>query len=163
LVLSLTAGAAAATHYIITSATQISPHALAEIRQGAKTAKVARGPRGPQGPAGPMGPGGPAGKNAISEVVQHQVILPSTAVGPTGPEGARGAAGPEGGKFIARGCLSHGSQEWDFRFEPSEAVPFYAAGCVVTYAGQKWLSLAYGNHENKPDTSPGWWEPYIAP
>jgi len=113
-----------------------------------------------------MGPGGNPGKDAVSEVVQHQVILPSNLPGPTGPEGYRGATGPEGGKFIAHGCLSKGSQVWDFTFEPKEPVPSYDAGCVAIgpHNGQKYLSLAYGNHEHDPE-EPGslWWEPWVSP
>ena len=65
---SLSGGALAATHYLITSTKQISPNVLNAL-------KGRHGPEGPQGPTGPNGAPGTAGR-----------------VGPQGPTGAPGSA-----------------------------------------------------------------------
>lgn len=57
LVFSMSGGALAAQHYLITKVSQISPGVRAELRGGSGPA----GPRGPQGAGGPVGPQGPAG------------------------------------------------------------------------------------------------------
>ena len=61
LVFSLSAGAYAAKHYLITSTGQISPKVLAALkgRAGANGSPGAQGPQGPQGSAGPVGKGEP--------------------------------------------------------------------------------------------------------
>jgi hypothetical protein len=57
LFLSLTGGALAASHYVITSKKQISPKVLQKLK--GKPGKT--GPAGPAGPAGAAGPGGAPG------------------------------------------------------------------------------------------------------
>lgn len=69
LVFSMTGGAMAATHYLISSTKQISPKVISALKGKA-------GPAGSNGPAGPSGPAGPAGP-----------------AGSPGPQGAQGAAG----------------------------------------------------------------------
>jgi hypothetical protein len=71
---SLSGGAFAATHYLITSTKQISPNVLNAL-------KGRQGPEGPQGPQGPTGPTGPNGAPGIAG-----------RVGPQGPTGAPGSA-----------------------------------------------------------------------
>jgi hypothetical protein len=145
-------------------ATQLRTVHITRIVRGARGQAGPRGAQGPKGENGPMGPGGKKGDTGPpGDVIYSYQAPPNWTVGPTGQEGARGATGPEGGKFIAHGCLSHTSQQWDFVLSKGEPVPYYEAGCVVIYEGQKWLSLAYGNHEQKPDTSPQWWEPWVSP
>jgi hypothetical protein len=77
LVFAMAGGAAAASHYLITSSKQISPKVLKEL----KTAGP-RGAAGAAGPGGPAGPSGPAGANGTN--------------GAPGTEGKQGAQGPEG-------------------------------------------------------------------
>lgn len=91
LVLAMGGGAIAATHYLISSTSQISPRVLSKLHGSrgpagprGKTGKRGRrgkrgGPRGPRGSQGPVGPPGVAG-------VQ----------GPDGGVGQRGSRGPEG-------------------------------------------------------------------
>jgi hypothetical protein len=60
LLFSVTGGALAAGHYLITSTKQISPRVLTKLK-GRRGATGRRGPRGVYGPKGPTGPKGPAG------------------------------------------------------------------------------------------------------
>lgn len=62
LVFSMSGGAIAATHYLITSKKQISPKVLKELKgdRGTTGATGATGPAGPQGSAGSAGPAGTA-------------------------------------------------------------------------------------------------------
>jgi Collagen triple helix repeat (20 copies) len=73
LVFAMAGGAAAASHYLITSSKQISPKVLKELK--------ATGPRGAAGSAGASGAAGPAGAN-----------------GTNGAPGTEGKAGPQGEK-----------------------------------------------------------------
>lgn len=57
LVFSMSAGAAAATHYLINSTKQINPRVLKRLK--GRTGRT--GPQGPPGLPGPPGPEGPAG------------------------------------------------------------------------------------------------------
>lgn len=75
LVLSMSGGALAASHYLINSTSQINPRVLAALK-GHSGAAGATGPAGARGPAGPAGPGG--------------------AAGPQGKEGREGKEGPQG-------------------------------------------------------------------
>jgi hypothetical protein len=69
----------AATHYLITSTSQIKPSVLAAIERAARGQAGLAGPPGAQGPAGPPGPQGGPGQ-----------------AGPEGLQGAAGATGPSG-------------------------------------------------------------------
>ncbi len=60
LVFSMTGGAMAANHYLISSTKQIKPSILKKLK-GNAGAKGATGPQGPQGAQGGAGPAGPAG------------------------------------------------------------------------------------------------------
>jgi len=82
LVLSMSGGALAATHYMISSTKQISPRVLKALKGNAGTTG-ATGPSGSVGPTGPAGAGGSPG--GIGRV------------GPTGSAGTTGAAGAAGG------------------------------------------------------------------
>lgn len=75
LVFSMSGGALAASHYLITSKKQIAPKVLKELKGNAG----AQGATGAAGPAGGVGPAGPAG-----------------GVGPAGPAGSNGTAGATG-------------------------------------------------------------------
>jgi hypothetical protein len=61
LVLSMTGGALAASHYLLNSTRQINPKVLKKLR-GRSGARGAVGPEGPQGQLGPVGPRGIQGK-----------------------------------------------------------------------------------------------------
>lgn len=92
LVFSMGAGAIAATHYLITSSSQIAPSVRAQLRG-------ARGAEGPQGPAGREGAPG------VIITQEMPVVGPTGAAGATGPTGLagkpttvgeRGPTGPAG-------------------------------------------------------------------
>jgi hypothetical protein len=74
LVFAMAGGAAAASHYLITSTKQISPKVLKQLKKP--------GAKGTTGPAGPAGPAGAAAANGSA--------------GAAGKEGPQGAQGPEG-------------------------------------------------------------------
>jgi hypothetical protein len=77
LVLAMSGGAVAATHYLITSSKQISPKVLKELKKP--------GAQGATGPAGATGSAGAAGTNGTNG-----------ALGPEGKQGQQGVQGPEG-------------------------------------------------------------------
>jgi hypothetical protein len=96
LVLAMGGGALAATHYLITSTKQISPHVLRQLRgyRGPRGRTGKQGPPGkPGGPRGPRGPEGPAGPPGLVGV--------QGPVGLTGPKGPRGPEGPAGPSALA--------------------------------------------------------------
>jgi hypothetical protein len=80
---SMSGGALAASHYLITSTKQISPKVLKSLTGKAGPAgapgAAGAGSQGPAGPGGSQGPAGPEGKQ-----------------GPAGPEGKQGEKGPKG-------------------------------------------------------------------
>ena len=84
LVLAMSGGALAATHYIITSTKQIKPSVLSQLK-GTSGAPGSPGAQGPQGTQGSQGPAGNPGNNGSSG-----------ATGPSGGTGARGATGASG-------------------------------------------------------------------
>lgn len=121
LVLAMSGGALAASHYLITSTKQISPKVLKQLKGGpgavgpqgppgaagvaqkgergekGEKGEATRGPEGPQGKAGTTGPEGAEGPEG-----------PQGKVGTTGPEGA---AGKEGSPWTAGGTLPSGKSE----------------------------------------------------
>jgi Collagen triple helix repeat (20 copies) len=80
---ALAGGAVAASHYLITSTTQISPKVLKQLRVAGK-----------QGPAGTPGAPGSAGVNGTPGA-KGETGAPGNA-GPEGKTGAEGKAGPKG-------------------------------------------------------------------
>jgi hypothetical protein len=82
LVFSMSGGALAAKHYLISSPRQINPKVLNAL----KGRNGANGTNGAAGPAGPTGKEGPAGKEAPA--------------GKEGPPGKEGATGKEGTAVI---------------------------------------------------------------
>jgi hypothetical protein len=96
LVLAMGGGALAATHYLITSTKQISPHVLRQLRghRGPQGRTGKQGPPGkPGGPRGRRGPEGPAGPPGLVGV--------QGPIGFTGPKGARGPEGPAGASALS--------------------------------------------------------------
>lgn len=78
----------AASHYLITSTTQITPNVLRELH-GDRGATGESGPAGVIGATGPQGDTGPQGATG-----------PAGATGATGPQGATGPAGVQGAPGI---------------------------------------------------------------
>lgn len=86
LLLSMSGGALAATHYLINSTRQINPRVLKELR-GARGARGARGETGATGATGAAGPLGPVGSTG--------------ATGSPGGKGSRGEPGRAGVSAIS--------------------------------------------------------------
>jgi hypothetical protein len=70
LVFSMSGGAFAAQHYLITKVSQISPSVRAQLRGDTGRA----GPRGLQGTGGPAGPQGPAGVTDGPESLCNAIV-----------------------------------------------------------------------------------------
>jgi hypothetical protein len=86
LVLSMTGGALAAGHYLVTSTKQISPKVLKKLKGkvGARGATGAQGTQGGVGPAGPTGGVGPAGpSHGYSTGFTHLNEVTMTSAGET--------------------------------------------------------------------------------
>jgi hypothetical protein len=81
LVFSMSGGALAANHYLISSTKQINPKVLKKLKGNA-------GPKGATGAAGVTGAAGPTGATGATGA--------AGAAGPTGPTGATGPEGKEG-------------------------------------------------------------------
>lgn len=101
LVFAMGGGAFAATHYLITSTSQISPNVLGQLH-GARGAQGPRGARGKNGKTGPRGrrgprgnPGGPRGKTGKTG---PEGPAGGPGIGIQGREGPPGAKGPRGEK-----------------------------------------------------------------
>ena len=97
LFLAASGGALAATHYLITSTTQISPKVLKELsgqqgQRGSRGAAGAAGQSGPVGPTGVVGPAGPEGKRGERGARGLAGIVTTQ----KGERGERGEAGPQG-------------------------------------------------------------------
>ncbi len=96
LVLAMSGGALAATHYLINSSKQINPKVLRELK-GNVGARGRRGATGLQGATGATGPQGSQGNQGVqgNQGIQGNQGLPGT-TGDTGAEGPRGPEGPSG-------------------------------------------------------------------
>ncbi len=98
LVFSMTGGALAASHYLISSEKQINPKVLKALK-GAKGPKGAQGATGPAGGVGATGATGATGQGIRGpEGVHGDAGLQGNAgePGATGPTGAVGTTGPTG-------------------------------------------------------------------
>lgn len=117
LVFSMTGGAYAAKHFLITSTNQISPSVIKQL-------KAKKGAAGAPGPAGPQGPAGAQGKDGVNGVQ-----------GPAGPQGPPGTAGPPGSPWPAGGILPSGSSltgEWSLS-NPHVAAGFNFVESTVSF------------------------------
>jgi hypothetical protein len=117
LVFSMTGGALAASHYVLTSTKQIKPSVLAQLRK--------------PGPAGPKGATGLEGPGRIVEL-HNTIVGQAGATGPQGATGQRGFLGEAGrSAFIWAGAWYAGGD--------------YAQGVdVVQSAGEAWICV-HGN------------------
>ncbi len=130
LVFAMSGGALAASKYLITSAKQIKPSVLAQLKGRAGKA----GPAGAQGPVGPQGSAGVSGKDGAPGPKGE-----TGPAGPSGPKGEKGAAGEKGpqgekgeqgepgpeGKGVFPAELPHGATEtgtFSARFDETEKV-----------------------------------------
>lgn len=102
LLLSMSGGALAASHYLINSTRQINPKVLKKLRG-------ARGPRGYQGELGPIGP-----------------------QGPEGPKGSRGARGETGLAGLSANSLLPSGQTESGDFELGTTAEVQAGVRVAT-------------------------------
>jgi hypothetical protein len=91
LFVALGGSAAATSHYLITSTSQIKPSVLHKLT-GAAGKNGTQGAQGPQGPGGAAGPQGPQG--ALGP--QGAPGPPGGPQGPAGPPGPQGPSGPLG-------------------------------------------------------------------
>ena len=94
--------AAAASHYLITSTSQIKPTVLSKLKgksgpQGAAGPVGPQGASGPQGPAGSQGPAGPSNLSAITTVIGPTVEVENDKVKGAGAECPAGDRAVSGG------------------------------------------------------------------
>jgi hypothetical protein len=108
LVFTMSGGALAAGHYLLTSTGQISPKVLKALKgkSGARGSTGAQGAAGVQGPAGAQGQQGSKGEPGA---VGASGV--AGAVGAPGPKGESGVAGKEGSPWTAGGTLPSGKTE----------------------------------------------------
>jgi hypothetical protein len=93
LVLAMSGGALAATHYLIYSTKQINPNVLKKLK-GNAGATGRNGATGPQGLQGPTGPYSPQGVQGVQGNQGNQGVQGNQ--GPAGPIGNTGPQGPQG-------------------------------------------------------------------
>jgi hypothetical protein len=105
LVFAMSGGALAASHYLLTSTSQISPKVLKALRgkSGQSGVAGAQGAAGPVGSAGGQGPQGAKGEAGAIGV--------TGATGTQGVKGEPGVAGKEGSPWTAGGTLPSGKTE----------------------------------------------------
>lgn len=113
LIFSMSGGALAARHYLITSTSQISPRVLKNLRgktgpTGAAGKAGTVGPAGKEGPVGPAGKDGAAGKEGVSGVIRWRVSVAKAGKGEKEPETVELA---KVGPFTVTGhCYENGSR-----------------------------------------------------
>jgi hypothetical protein len=112
---SMSGGALAAGHYLITSTKQIKPSVLSSLKGKA-------GPAGANGAAGPAGPAG--GQGVKGEAGATGLQGPEAKEGKEGKPGKEGKAGKEGSPWTDGGTLPPEKTEtgtWGFGETPIEA------------------------------------------
>jgi hypothetical protein len=140
LVLSMSGGALAATHYLINSTSQINPKVLKALK-GTAGSSGAAGSVGSPGAAGPAGPKGEAG--APGAAGEKGLQGAPGAPGEKGLQGAQGAPG-EKGATGAQGALG-------------EKGATGAQGAP----GEKGTALAYAHVETAEGAEPGGYIPTV--
>jgi len=131
LFLALGGTAAATSHYLITSTSQIKPSVLSKL-------KGRRGAIGPAGPAGPQGRGGPQGLE-----------------GPTGPSGATGAQGLPGPSELSALAIVRGAVSKVSNLETGTTTATCPAGSHVI-SGSSYTGLATRAYEVMSEDHQSW-------
>jgi Collagen triple helix repeat (20 copies) len=129
LLVAMSGGAVAATHYLITSKNQVKPSVLAQLRG-------ARGPAGPQGQAGAAGAAGKSGETG--------------APGATGAHGVDGAPGTSATTATFSG-EQHGCTEGGVEVKSANA-PGYVCNGAKGSSGQTGFSKTLPAHETETGT-----------
>jgi hypothetical protein len=166
MVLAMSGGALAATHYLITSTKQISPKVLAGLkgRQGPAGAAGAAGPPGTKGEPGANGAAGTAGTKGDRGTVGEKGEL-----GPKGEKGEKGSKGEPGENVASKtltssdaACNKEGGSEFTsesgvtFACNGKEGSPWTASGTLpsgATETGQWSLSSGAAEVEGKLEES----------
>ena len=139
LLLAMSGGALAATHYVITSTKQISPKVLKSLKgkNGSRGATGLAGPAGLNGSAGAAGAAGPTGAVGLRGPTGSNGGITGPA-GPTGPPGTTGGAGATGPQGTTGGAGATGpAGATGATGEPGptgETGPTGEAGSAVAYA-----------------------------